>query len=374
MPRSHLPPGAAAARRLLAPVVLAAAAGLLALGCQQDEIRHYQAPKSEAVMPEAGHTGAHNPVRLLAAILHHGDRTWFFKMTGPPPEVAAQQDTFNQFLHSLQFTDKGDKPITWKLPAGWTEGAGTEMRYATLHAGDKGDVELVVTALPGTAGSLLDNINRWRDQISLPKISDAELPKVCKEEDVNGMKVTLVDMSGTASGKGPPGMPPFAGGAMPPQHPPVEAEGNPKFTYTVPVGWREEPGNPVRLASFRVGTPGEDAEVAVTRFPGDVGGVFQNVNRWRSQVGLGPVGEDQLGKDVQHREVAGSPAYAVDLSGPGTNGRGATEMLAVAVKRDDQTWFFKMTGPAAVVGKQKAAFEQFVKSVQFGAGPGGNNG
>ncbi len=84
MPQTQPLPGAPAARRLLAPLVLMGAAAVLAPGCQQDEISHYQAPKSESVMPAAT-VGEHGPVRLLAAILHHADRTWFFKMTGPPP-------------------------------------------------------------------------------------------------------------------------------------------------------------------------------------------------------------------------------------------------------------------------------------------------
>jgi hypothetical protein len=356
------------------------AAALLAAGCQQDEIEHYRAPKSELALPATA-PGEGKPVRLLAAILHHGDRTWFFKMTGPPPEVAAQEDAFHHFLQSLHFTDHGDKPVSWTVPEGWKEEGGTSMRYATLRAGDKGDVELSVTALGAEAGSLLSNVNRWRGQISLPAISGDELSKVSKAEEIHGEKATLVDMNGTSAGKGAPGMPPFARGAKapfaggaPPGHPPVGAEGAPKFTYKVPAGWREESATSVRLASFRVGEPGEDAEVAVTRFPGEVGGMLANVNRWRDQVGLPPITDDQLGKEVQRFDVAGTPGYYVDLTGPGAGGRGPRELLAVGVMRGEYTWFFKMSGPAGVVSKQKAAFEEFVKSVKFGAGPGGNHG
>ena len=62
----------------------------------------------------------------------------------------------------------------------------------------------------------------------------------------------------------------------------------------------------------------------------------------------------------------------LDLVGPGTGSEKATRMLAVSLPHDDHTWFFKMIGPAELVGKQKAAFEVFVKSVKFDGGKGAN--
>ena len=51
-------------------------------------------------------------------------------------------------------------------------------------------------------------------------------------------------------------------------------------------------------------------------------------------------------------------------------GRETRRILGVVVLRRGQTWFFKMTGPADLVEKQKPAFEAFLKSVRFDGGNG----
>ncbi len=61
--------------------------------------------------------------------------------------------------------------------------------------------------------------------------------------------------------------------------------------------------------------------------------------------------------------VGGSPGQYVDLTGP--ESAGGLRILAVMVPREKTTWFFKMRGPADLVGRQKSAFEAFVGSVRF---------
>src|SRR5947209_20071947 len=123
MARSPFP-----ARLLLGAFALAALAG-----CRDDEIRRYKVPQPVTT-----------PMRLLGAIVSHGERTWFFKLLGPAPAVGEQKDTFDRFLTTVQFHDAGEKPITWTVPEGWREEQGGQMRYATLRS-DKGHLELTVT-------------------------------------------------------------------------------------------------------------------------------------------------------------------------------------------------------------------------------------
>ena len=51
-------------------------------------------------------------------------------------------------------------------------------------------------------------------------------------------------------------------------------------------------------------------------------------------------------------------------------GKETRRILGVVVPRRGQTWFFKMTGPADLVDKQKPVFEAFLKSVRFDGGSG----
>src|ERR1700676_1683597 len=90
-------------------LVLCVAGAMIVAGCEEEGIRQYAAPKAEA--PEK--------VSLIGVIYPHADMTWFFKLMGPESAVAAQAEAVNDFMNSVHFTDKGDKPIEWKAPEGW---------------------------------------------------------------------------------------------------------------------------------------------------------------------------------------------------------------------------------------------------------------
>jgi hypothetical protein len=40
-------------------------------------------------------------------------------------------------------------------------------------------------------------------------------------------------------------------------------------------------------------------------------------------------------------------------------------MLAAVVSRKDRTWFYKLTGDAALVESERANFEKFIRSVKY---------
>ena len=89
-----------------------------------------------------------------------------------------------------------------------------------------------------------------------------------------------------------------------------------------------------------------------------------NVNRWRREVGLAELNEDQFAKDVTAMMVASNPAVYVDESGSGDS-PDRKRILGVIVPKDGRTWFFALRGPADLVGREKPAFEAFMKSVRF---------
>ena len=99
--------------------------------------------------------------------------------------------------------------------------------------------------------------------------------------------------------------------------------------------------------------------VAVTKFPGSVGGMLMNINRWRQQVGLPEIAEISE-QPVEPRDVAGGNAEVLDLVGP--TGR---SMSVYIVPRGAMTWFLKMDGKTEQVDAQRAAFDEFMASVGF---------
>jgi hypothetical protein len=150
--------------------------------------------------------------------------------------------------------------------------------------------------------------------------------------------------------------------------PPGTAAPVPQLRWKTPVGWKEVQPGEMRVASFKVmGTDGKQADVSVIPLPGDAGGDFSNVNRWRGQVSLSPVSEDELKKLTQSVELAGQPADLYEQDGKNPAGE-PTRILAVIQRRDEMAWFFKMTGDSQLVADEKSNFVEFLKSIQFTAG------
>jgi hypothetical protein len=136
--------------------------------------------------------------------------------------------------------------------------------------------------------------------------------------------------------------------------------------FRAPKGWQaaEKPSS-FLLAQFTIAKGEQTATVMVAGLPGEGGGVVANVNRWRVQVGLKALEERELLKSVQATKVDGVDGHAVDLTGPDTSDKPAQRTVGAIVKHGGQTWFFKLMGPADLVGEQKSAFEEFLKSVRF---------
>ncbi len=65
-------------------------------------------------------------------------------------------------------------PYRWTLPTGWTEKPASGMRLATIIIPqEKGDnLEASITEF---GGDLAGNINRWRGQVGLPTLPEAEV-------------------------------------------------------------------------------------------------------------------------------------------------------------------------------------------------------
>lgn len=352
--------------QLLLVLCLAALAG-----CQNDDIHSYAAPKAATVANSAGPEAA--AVRLLVAMMPHGEQTWFFKLSGPADAVSKRHDEFDKFIHSIRFTEAADKPLSWTLPESWKDVAQGEsqFRYATIRIGtEEPPLDLTVTHLGREFGSLLANVNRWRGQIGLKSISEAELGSLTKEMKINDVAATLVDMTGTGA--------PAASAmtmkrpALPPGHPSGRPNQAP-IEYTKPDGWTEIPSSAFgSVLTFRVSADSKEAQVTVTPLAGPAGGLEANVNRWREQVGLALLPEDQVAKETQTLVISGANAQYADVAGPESAGARRERILGAVVPQEGQTWFFKMRGPADLIEQQKSAFEAFLRSVHFKSGRGTN--
>jgi hypothetical protein len=175
----------------------------------------------------------------------------------------------------------------------------------------------------------------------------------CKRDEVKVYHVDSSDNSAPPPAAMPASMP--AGLSVP------DNTGLPPLKYVFPAGWQEKPASQMRVASFGISEDGKNADVSVIPLGGMAGGDFANVNRWRGQVGLPSLADDEIAKLAEKVSVGTQPADLYDITG------GTQRILAVIFHRNDVAWFFKVTGDADLVEKQKPAFVSFLKSVQFGA-------
>jgi hypothetical protein len=141
------------------------------------------------------------------------------------------------------------------------------------------------------------------------------------------------------------------------------ASGN-ALTWTAPAQWTAKPTGAMRKGSYSIKGEGGEADLSITAFPGDVGGDLANLNRWRGQIQLPPVGQSEFEAATQHLDRNGLHMTVVDVAGTGAN---AQRILGAMVPFEGATWFFKLTGPDKLVAQQKAAFTAFLETVKPGA-------
>ena len=129
--------------------------------------------------------------------------------------------------------------------------------------------------------------------------------------------------------------------------------------WTTPAGWTEEKGGPARQASFKFGDRDPKLELTVVRLPGDGGGLAANVDRWRGQAGLEPLGEQGLGRSATPMKFVGTDAWLVEAVGKDR------AILGVIALSPEYSMFLKMDGTASAVSAQRATFTQVAQSFKM---------
>jgi len=276
-----------------------------------------------------------------------------------------------------------------------------------------------VIPLGGMAGSDPANVNRWRGQVGLAPLADDDIAGLAEKVSVGDQPADLYDIVGTTTGGSPSeriigvilhrddtswffkmtgdaalveqAKPAFIGflksvsfgpataaptgmdmRQLPPSHPPIGGMNSTTPpagaaadlpTWTVPSNWQPAPLEQFLVAKYVIsGTDGAQAAVNVSSLGGDGGGLLPNVNRWREQLGLAPVGDTDVAK-LPTIETAGGKATVVDVSG--TDGGKPARLVGVVLPLGGQTWFYKLMGDANIVAQQKDALVKFVKSAKY---------
>jgi hypothetical protein len=311
--------------------------------------------------------------------------------------------------------------IHWQKPEVWQEQPGKSMRIGSflIPGPDGRKAEVAVTTFPGDVGGDFANVNRWRSQIQLPPIAEAELGSAITSVDLPTGKFQLLDITsaeplidgkykarilgawlkqpdrtwffklmGDAESVGAQreallaflrsveiaapnpattepantnNLPsaPFAAQALPP--PPASESA---LAWTAPASWAPKPLGQMRKGSFTVsGADGADADLSITMFSAATNPLLENVNRWRRQVSLPPLEENGLSAETTELVNGALKFTLVDLLGTSASSGTPSRTLGAILYLGDEAWFFKLSGPGTTVGAQKQAFLDFLKTV-----------
>ena len=346
------------------PLLLIAAVGALSWsfsGCQKPKIRTYLAPKDVA------DTHDHE----------HDDN--------PKPPAAGEE--------------KPAPKITYQVPAGWQETAPNSVSVAAFKIQrDGAEASVNITPLPSLAGREAMLINMMRNTAGLPPLEDSAITSALQPVEIGGSPGQMFEVTGTPEGGAPMRMitafvhqpnaswfyklsgnealvaaqkPVFVeflksvrvgeASSLPamgaPAAPGTTKTDAPAWSGPIPAGWQQlAPGN-MQVAKFSVPEQsGAKADVSVSVFPGDTGGVLANSNRWRKQLGLPEVDQAGLAGTVSPLDPALPEAVLVDLKNE------PRALLGAMVPRAGQWWFFKLLGDAPAVAAAREAFIAFAKT------------
>ena len=137
---------------------------------------------------------------------------------------------------------------------------------------------------------------------------------------------------------------------------PRASEDSLPFTFARPEGWKDAPLRMFQIANFTIGESPNSATFSVST---SGGGLMDNVNRWRRQVGLSDVSESEINADAKAIPVDGVEAKYFVVEG------GERSILGVIAQRDGTQWFLKADGPKSIIQQEREKFETFVKSIRF---------
>jgi hypothetical protein len=189
----------------------------------------------------------------------------------------------------------------------------------------------------------------------------------CRDHDVKSYRIPkekVAAMPSEAPTPGPAAATPPASGAQPDMaSTPVATAGGDGLEWSAPSDWQPRAGSAMRKGTYIItGTDGATAELAITAFPGDVGGDLANVNRWRNQLQLPPISAAELPLALLRFEANGLQVAVAEMVA--TSGNPPQRVLGGIVPFDGSTWFFKLTGPDALVASVKPAFLDFMRTVK----------
>ncbi|MCG3177794.1 MAG: hypothetical protein BIFFINMI_00114 [Phycisphaerae bacterium] len=289
--------------------------------------------------------------------------------------------------------------MQWTLPPGWKADPQPKApRYATLLApAGSGTMDVGVFNL---GGDLLSNVNRWRDQLHLPPIAEADLATATTSLKTDaGETATLVEIRsetapiratlgviferpGSSSSwfikaeAGPESVAAIRGALLAlvksvrfagPSTQPAMGAG--LIVPAAPAGWKPSAeGADGSAFDYRIGDDAHRVRVAASLSPAGDPALLSFLNKCREMADQPPVSDLKDQPAAGRAEVAGADWPLYSFTGSAGSAHARTQIRVVRIAHGDRDWIIAVGGPPADIDARWPAVTAFLKTLRFEEG------
>lgn len=290
---------------------------------------------------------------ILGVIIPTSSSQWFVKLAGPSSEFNQVKDLLDKLIDTIDFDDYSVEVVSFDLPEGWVK----KREKGFLHSSITKDGLKSRVTISKATGSVLENVNRWNRQLGNAAMDERQLMQISQKQVINGRFGILVVLAkhdgstgrelreseapliasndphhGHNHAKNPHGDSAsmsdakgiriaFADVGGQTWYIKLQGEANTLITeranfeefvksfkydggsatWKAPASWKSLGEGGMIKESFDAA----GAKATIVSLPVGSGSLADNVNRWRRQIGLSPVGLDEINKQMNSLKFDG---------------------------------------------------------------------
>ena len=132
------------------------------------------------------------------------------------------------------------------------------------------------------------------------------------------------------------------------------------LSWSLPETWAPSDGHSLRLASFNVPYSKGVGDLSIVSLSGESGGLVANVNRWRRQIDLDPIDEQEILASAVNGESRIGPFRLFRLVNDANKEKA---ILAAVLPIRSKTFFIKLTASQQGISELRFSFMEFCSSI-----------
>ena len=134
------------------------------------------------------------------------------------------------------------------------------------------------------------------------------------------------------------------------------------LSWDLPSTWVPSKGHSMRLASFDIPFSNGVGDLSIVSLGGESGGLLANVNRWRKQINLVPITENEILSLSTKGESKIGPYRVFKMINESNINKA---ILAAVLPTTGKTFYIKLTASITGVAELDLVFQKFCSSIGF---------